>query len=265
MNLTNAFQIIYIGNTEPFLTRHEFRMELFNEACVSAITYHLFMFTDALPSITAQYIIGWSLVVTLSLMLFGNSFFVIRGIVKKLRLLCKRRFKIWQAARNKKKAKKQTLQTLESIYDNYSESIKISHSDIGPTIEAAAVCRKCKETAELIKIEPKEKPKKKRAEFKKPMLKKQIRETKKQRTVTDLSVIKEEQSEDTYINQSDFLFTENAEPPDLISFTEQKNAKDEVKKLILQSLTSDPGARDKFMEVVQKKEEEAKIWKEHKK
>ena len=68
-------------------------MELFNEACVSAITYHLFMFTDALPSVTAQYLIGWSLVVTLSLMLFGNAFFVIKGMLNKIRLLALRKFR----------------------------------------------------------------------------------------------------------------------------------------------------------------------------
>ena len=106
--MMNAFQIIYIGNTEPFLTRHEFRMELFNEACVSAITYHLFMFTDALPSISAQYIIGWSLVVILSLMLVCNSYFVLRGMAKRIRLMCKRRYKIWQANR-RKKIRQQTL------------------------------------------------------------------------------------------------------------------------------------------------------------
>ena len=68
-------------------------MELFNEACVSAITYHLFMFTDALPSVTAQYLIGWSLVVTLSLMLFGNAFFVIKGMLNKIRLVIIKKYR----------------------------------------------------------------------------------------------------------------------------------------------------------------------------
>ena len=53
MNIMNVFQIIYIGLGEHFKTFHEYRMELFNEFCISAITYHLFMFTDALPSVTA--------------------------------------------------------------------------------------------------------------------------------------------------------------------------------------------------------------------
>ena len=96
MNIKNVFAIIYIGNNEPLLTRHAMRMELFNEAMVSAITYHLFMFTDALPSLTAQYLIGWSLVATLSLMLSVNSFFVVRGIINNLRLLVIKKWKMYK-------------------------------------------------------------------------------------------------------------------------------------------------------------------------
>ena len=105
MNIMNVFQIIYIGSIEPYKTRHEFRMELFNEACVSAITYHLFMFTDALPSVTAQYIIGWSLVVVLSLMLFGNAFFVVMGTLKNLTLFM---VKNWRRCQHRKAIKQAT-------------------------------------------------------------------------------------------------------------------------------------------------------------
>lgn len=103
MNIMNVFQIIYIGLSDPFKTFHEYRMELFNEFCISAITYHLFMFTDALPSVSAQYIIGWSLVVTLSLMLFGNAFFVIRNTGRKMYLLGVKKYRIWNLKRGKEK------------------------------------------------------------------------------------------------------------------------------------------------------------------
>ena len=72
-------------------------MELFNEAMISSITYHLFMFTDALPSVTAQYIIGWSLVGNLTIMLMVNSFFVVKGIANKFRLLYIKKMKIYKA------------------------------------------------------------------------------------------------------------------------------------------------------------------------
>ena len=95
--------IIYMGNTEPLPTKHDMKMELFNEAMVSSITYHLFMFTDALPSATAQYLIGWSLVVNLTLMLFVNSFFVVKGILKKFYMMlnkCYRKAKFRWDVRN---------------------------------------------------------------------------------------------------------------------------------------------------------------------
>lgn len=53
MNILNVIFIIYVGNNEPLPTTHAMRMELFNEAMIASITYHLFMFTDALPSATA--------------------------------------------------------------------------------------------------------------------------------------------------------------------------------------------------------------------
>ena len=90
-----------MGNNEPLPTRHAMRMELFNEAMVASITYHLFMFTDALPSVTAQYLIGWSLVGNLSLMLAVNSFFVVKGIVNKFRLLYIKKMKIYKAKKSK--------------------------------------------------------------------------------------------------------------------------------------------------------------------
>ena len=80
-----------------------------------------------------------------------------------------------------------------------TQSIKISQSDLGQSLEPVHTCHKCKDL-ELVKVEPKETKKpQKRTEFKKPLLKKQLRETRAQ-VITDLSVIKEEQSEETYMN-----------------------------------------------------------------
>ena len=78
-------------------------MEYFNEAMVTSITYHLFMFTDALPSATAQYLIGWSLVVNLSMMLSVNSFYVVKGMLNNCRLLILKRVNVFKAKKRKQK------------------------------------------------------------------------------------------------------------------------------------------------------------------
>lgn len=102
LNLMNIFSIIYIGNNEPLPTPKAMKLELCNEAMVSSITYHLFMFTDALPNQNAQYLIGWSLVVNLTLMLSVNSFFVIKGILNKLRLILEKNTKVMNLKKNMK-------------------------------------------------------------------------------------------------------------------------------------------------------------------
>ena len=102
MNIMNISIIIYMGNTEPLPTPFAMKMELFNEAMVSSITYHLFMFTDALPSASAQYLIGWSLVGNLTLMLVVNSFFVVKGILNKFKLLIIKKKKVYQMKKSLK-------------------------------------------------------------------------------------------------------------------------------------------------------------------
>lgn len=103
-NIMNIFVIIYQGQSEPLPGRFAKRMELFNEVMIATITYQLFMFTDALPSQEAQYIIGWSLVGCLSAMLAVNSFFVIKGIVAKLKLLALKKYKLRKATEDRKLA-----------------------------------------------------------------------------------------------------------------------------------------------------------------
>ena len=96
--------IIYLGQTEPLPGRFAMRMELFNEAMVSSITYHMFMFTDAMPQLEAQYAIGWSLVATLSTMLAVNSFFVLKGMLNKFRLMVRKKLNVYKAKEDHKNA-----------------------------------------------------------------------------------------------------------------------------------------------------------------
>mmetsp|Transcript_11864 Transcript_11864/g.18305 ORF Transcript_11864/g.18305 Transcript_11864/m.18305 type:complete len:166 (+) Transcript_11864:1334-1831(+) len=93
INVMNMVVVIFQGQVKPFKTLHENRMDIFNEAMVMFITYHLFMFTDALPDMDAQYLIGWSFVLMLAAMLIGNSYFVIKGMIMNTKLLVVRKLK----------------------------------------------------------------------------------------------------------------------------------------------------------------------------
>lgn len=94
LNNMNVAAIIYLCNNQPLPTRHAMRMEIFNEVMVATTSYHLFMFTDALPSVTAQYLMGWSLVLNITLMLATNSFFVVKDIVNNLKPLFIKKWRV---------------------------------------------------------------------------------------------------------------------------------------------------------------------------
>ena len=45
---------------EPFETRSAEKLEYFNEACLSLITYFLFMYSDFIPDEDLKYLTGWA-------------------------------------------------------------------------------------------------------------------------------------------------------------------------------------------------------------
>lgn len=57
----NVFKIIFQGQTEFLETRSDNNLEMFNEWMVNAAGLHMILFTDFVPDLEAQYLIGHSL------------------------------------------------------------------------------------------------------------------------------------------------------------------------------------------------------------
>jgi len=115
INAMNIAVIIYLGLFNPLKGRLEKRMDLFNESMVALVTYHLFMFTDALPDKAAQYLIGWSFVANLTAMLAVNAYFVGKNTIRRTYLLGLQNWRI----REHKKALKARAAKMETT--PYSE------------------------------------------------------------------------------------------------------------------------------------------------
>jgi hypothetical protein len=60
MNYLNLAILVYNGLSEPFETRKAEKLEYFNEACLSVITYFLFMYSDFIPDEDLKYFTGWA-------------------------------------------------------------------------------------------------------------------------------------------------------------------------------------------------------------
>jgi hypothetical protein len=54
--------IMYNILVKPFEEPKMNRLEIFNEVCILAAAYHLFLFTDYIESPEFRYMIGWSII-----------------------------------------------------------------------------------------------------------------------------------------------------------------------------------------------------------
>ena len=54
--------IIYNRLVKPFKNPVLNRLEIFNELCIMAAAYHLFVFTDYVDDPDMQYKVGWSMI-----------------------------------------------------------------------------------------------------------------------------------------------------------------------------------------------------------
>lgn len=53
------------------------KLELFNEACLLVVSYHLFFFTSMVPDPEVQYQVGWSIIVVTLFNLGANMLIII--------------------------------------------------------------------------------------------------------------------------------------------------------------------------------------------
>jgi hypothetical protein len=93
------------------------RLEIFNESCILAASYHLFSFTDFVPEPDLQYRIGWSLIGVTVFNIVMNMFFMIYMTAKKIKLLCqklKKLFDKWCMKKTKKDILEETSKPLKN-------------------------------------------------------------------------------------------------------------------------------------------------------
>lgn len=99
---------------------------MFNEFCVLAISYHLFIYTDFVDDDIIQYSVGWSLIVLTTLVLLSNSMIVIYVSIKGLGSFIRIR---WNRAKMRKRQQKY-LNELKDIIGspNKNNSINLEES-----------------------------------------------------------------------------------------------------------------------------------------
>ena len=96
MNLVNLSNLVYIGISEPFTTKQKIKIEYFNEACLGLFTYFLFLYTDFIPDEDVKYSLGWVQLTIFSVNLLGNSYSIIKSIVRDTKLLLEKKCKLFK-------------------------------------------------------------------------------------------------------------------------------------------------------------------------
>ena len=63
VNLINLFTCVYYGHIKPFDTNFKTLIDMFNELCITVITWHIMLFTEWIDNPYSQYNAGWSMIV----------------------------------------------------------------------------------------------------------------------------------------------------------------------------------------------------------
>ncbi len=69
--------MIYLGSVKPFDKPYMNYLEIFNEATILVVSYHLLIFSDYVPSTLIKYYFGYSIIAITSLNLFVNMLIII--------------------------------------------------------------------------------------------------------------------------------------------------------------------------------------------
>ena len=86
---------LLLGRTfsDPFFKK----LDIFNEVCVLLSSYHLYLYSDYLDSITLQYSVGWSMIALTLFNIASNVMVVVVctavEVIRKIRRCCKRRLR----------------------------------------------------------------------------------------------------------------------------------------------------------------------------
>ena len=95
--LLSLFMLCYLllGRTfsDPFFKK----LDIFNEVCILLSSYHLYLYSDYLDSITLQYSVGWSMIAVTLFNIASNVMVVVVctavEVIRKIRRCCKKRLR----------------------------------------------------------------------------------------------------------------------------------------------------------------------------
>jgi hypothetical protein len=93
LNYMNLSMLMYQGHHLPLLTKFTNIIECMNEWLIVVVTWHLMLYTDFVPELQFQYVIGWSHVGFISISMFINVLVVFYFSGKYIRLLAIKYFR----------------------------------------------------------------------------------------------------------------------------------------------------------------------------
>jgi len=71
--------LIIVGMTDPYESKHDYRLDLLNEFAILLINMHLFCFTPFVPDQDRQSDIGFNLILLTALLLVANLSPIVYG------------------------------------------------------------------------------------------------------------------------------------------------------------------------------------------
>ena len=93
MNFLNLFCLVFLGLSLPFKTRFKNRLELFNEFTVVTCTLLMMTFTQYVPDVETQYMMGWSMIGVIVFNFLVNLTIIISVAIKLFYLVAKKYYK----------------------------------------------------------------------------------------------------------------------------------------------------------------------------
>jgi len=106
---SNIIICIYLGKTEPLITKKSRILEHFNEFTVTVVTYHILFFTDWVGETEDHIWYGWLMIGVILINAIINLLIVIFGFLHRIKLVFIRNknrivhnFKVWRENYNLK-------------------------------------------------------------------------------------------------------------------------------------------------------------------
>lgn len=92
--LNSLITAVYLLHYRPFKEPLLLYLEIFNEVTAMVLLNIIFGFTDLVPEVLMQFLIGWLFVGVVVINIVVHLFFLVQTTVVDLRLNCKKKFRL---------------------------------------------------------------------------------------------------------------------------------------------------------------------------